>query len=363
MNRYKSSYRRVLTAMWPPMASALRSLLAGTPYYARFQVTHRCNLQCGMCHVARTTLRRPELGLDEICEVASRLRRLGVRHVVLTGGEPFLRDDIVDIVSTFADTGSIVRIQTNGQYPPIAGLLREAAAAGLDAVSVSLDTIDDEEQDKICRGRGVVVRALETLRAARDVLPGICLANITVSARNLETVLSLVKHLVEQSIYVYVTPVMVAPPTPPGEVTSLLFRSDDGSFSLGPQHVGQILQVLRELETLRNAGNLIANSSQYLRGYAKLVTRGEFQKVCSRRTVNLEIFPDGGISHCKEWAPIANILDVDPKTYLKSREFARHMDAARAQCPGCYYGEIWEPQLLLSDWRCAREWARFALRR
>jgi GTP 3',8-cyclase len=114
----------------------------------RVSLTDRCNLRCTYCMPAEGLdwLPSPELLTDD--ELVRLIRiavdRLGVTEVRFTGGEPLLRKGIVDIVRAVGSLGNRpqMSLTTNG-----IGLARRAAdfaAAGLDRVNVSLDSLDPE---------------------------------------------------------------------------------------------------------------------------------------------------------------------------------------------------------------------------
>lgn len=110
-------------------------------------VTEGCNLACLTC-----SYRAPlpnELSLEEIRELANQLKRLGLRHIVYSGGEPLLRRDFPEIAKVFAGLGVKQTLLTNGlllrkQYPAIGAHLHE--------IIVSLDGADAATHDAI---RGV----------------------------------------------------------------------------------------------------------------------------------------------------------------------------------------------------------------
>jgi len=116
----------------------------------RISVTDRCNFRCRYCMPAEIFNREYEflsrdllLTFEEITRVATAFARLGVAKIRLTGGEPLLRKGIEDLVAMLADIGDLdLTLTTNGSL-----LARKAdglAAAGLDRVTVSLDSMDDE---------------------------------------------------------------------------------------------------------------------------------------------------------------------------------------------------------------------------
>jgi cyclic pyranopterin phosphate synthase len=112
----------------------------------RVSLTDRCNLRCSYCMPAEGLdwLPHPEvLTDDEVMRLITiGVRRLGIREVRFTGGEPLIRRGLVDLVRRTRELGDDLELSvtTNGL-----GLERTATAladAGLDRVNISLDTID-----------------------------------------------------------------------------------------------------------------------------------------------------------------------------------------------------------------------------
>lgn len=144
--------------------------------YLRLSVTGACNLRCVYCRpaagageggsggVADAAAGAP-LSADELVRIAAAFARLGVRKVRITGGEPLVRSDVVDIVARLRAIPGVdeLALTTNGTLlAPLAAPLR---AAGLDRVNVSLDTLDPARYAKITRG-GRIDDALQGLEAA-----------------------------------------------------------------------------------------------------------------------------------------------------------------------------------------------------
>ncbi len=116
----------------------------------RISVTDRCNFRCRYC-MPRGSLsdrfrflpRDQLLDFDELARVAQIFASLGVRKVRLTGGEPLLRAELPALVRRLAAIpGLSVVLTTNGSL--LGRHARELADAGLDRVTVSLDSLDDE---------------------------------------------------------------------------------------------------------------------------------------------------------------------------------------------------------------------------
>lgn len=120
----------------------------------RVSVTDRCNLRCTYCMPAEGLpwMSKPEMLTDEeMLRIIAVFIGLGVRQVRLTGGEPLLRQSLVDVVAGIASMKPrpLIAMTTNGVgLERLAGTL---ARAGLDRVNVSLDTIDQQEFFKLTR--------------------------------------------------------------------------------------------------------------------------------------------------------------------------------------------------------------------
>ncbi len=117
----------------------------------RLSVTDRCNFRCIYCMPRESFgpehafLKRSEiLSYEEFARLASIFADLGVSKVRLTGGEPLLRRDIETLVAMIAATPGIedVALTTNGSL--LAARAHALRAAGLDRVTVSLDSVDPE---------------------------------------------------------------------------------------------------------------------------------------------------------------------------------------------------------------------------
>lgn len=108
----------------------------------RIALTKRCNLHCFYCHREGETLDPPtrELTAGELDNLLSVASDIGITKVRFTGGEPLLRTDIVDIVSSAAGYMKDVSISTNGVM--LAGLAKRLRQAGLDRINVTLNTLD-----------------------------------------------------------------------------------------------------------------------------------------------------------------------------------------------------------------------------
>ena len=135
--------------------------------YLRVSLTDRCNYRCTYCMPEDATF-RPRADLltfEEIVRVVGVFAGLGVRRVRLTGGEPTIRRDVVDLVRMLRAVPGIEQLvmTSNGHLLP--DLAAPLAEAGLAAVNVSIDTIDPARFAEVTR-RGDLSRVLAGIDAA-----------------------------------------------------------------------------------------------------------------------------------------------------------------------------------------------------
>jgi cyclic pyranopterin phosphate synthase len=121
--------------------------------YLRISLTDHCNLRCVYCMPEDMTF-RPNAELmqdDEILLFTRLFASLGFHKMRLTGGEPTVRADVVDLVREITHTPGVrsLSITTNGIL--LAKLAGPLAEAGLDRVNISLDTLDPEKFRRLTR--------------------------------------------------------------------------------------------------------------------------------------------------------------------------------------------------------------------
>ncbi len=138
--------------------------------YLRVSVTDRCNLRCVYCLPEGSELpfgERDFLSPAEIEALVAALVRLGIRKVRLTGGEPLVRKDLLEIVSRIRSLGGVedLSLSTNGME--LERLTPALRRAGLDRVNVSLDTLDPVEFARVAR-RGDLEKVWRGVEAALD---------------------------------------------------------------------------------------------------------------------------------------------------------------------------------------------------
>ncbi len=138
-------------------------------HYLRISLTDRCNLRCVYCMPEDMTFRPPAeiMQDDEVLTLFRLFVELGFSKFRLTGGEPTVRANIVDLVREMAHTPGVreISMTTNGVL--LSRLARPLAEAGLARCNISLDTLDPQRFRRITRW-GKVEDVLAGIHAAEE---------------------------------------------------------------------------------------------------------------------------------------------------------------------------------------------------
>jgi cyclic pyranopterin phosphate synthase len=131
----------------------------------RISINRECNLGCFYCHNEGNPVGKREVEAVEFERFAAIAAELGIKKVKLTGGEPLMRDDVVEIVGMIAPYFDEVSMTTNAvRLAPIAEELKEA---GLDRVNISLNSLRPDRYTRIA-GQDSLNKAIEGIDSAID---------------------------------------------------------------------------------------------------------------------------------------------------------------------------------------------------
>jgi cyclic pyranopterin phosphate synthase len=155
----------------PPGADPLLDAFARRIRYLRVSVTDRCNYRCSYCmpeelgDLLQFQSRAALLTFEEISRIVTVFARLGVRKVRLTGGEPTVRKGIVELVRRIAAVPGIEQVVMTSNGHLLEELARPLADAGLRAINISIDTLDEARFARLT-SRGDLARVRAGIDAA-----------------------------------------------------------------------------------------------------------------------------------------------------------------------------------------------------
>jgi radical SAM protein with 4Fe4S-binding SPASM domain len=134
------------------------------PIEACIEITNRCNLNCEHCYASSgTNVDEKELTLEEIGRLLKELNEMGVFRIFISGGEPFMRKDFLNILRMIRSYPFGVVTSTNGVLVT-EKLLKEIKKIGITGIQVSLDGSKATTHDKIRGVKGTFEKALETAK-------------------------------------------------------------------------------------------------------------------------------------------------------------------------------------------------------
>jgi len=126
---------------------------------AEIEYTNRCNLKCKYCY-AETNTGKHEMKLEDWNHLLMILYEQGLRSVTFSGGEPFIRNDFIELLREINKL-FIITINTNGSFINM-NIAKELAKFKLKSVQISLDSIDPIPHDYM-RGKGTWQKAMDAI--------------------------------------------------------------------------------------------------------------------------------------------------------------------------------------------------------
>lgn len=271
------------------------------PGRALWELTRRCDLRCSHCLVDGGPGHRDELDTNEALELVDQLAELGVRYVTLSGGEPLLRPDWLDVARRIRTTGMVFRLSTNGNLLD-EGVLEQLLELETEQVLVSLDgprevhdRIRKPAHSRMPSSHEQVLRVLALLRET----PIDATVITSVFRPNLALLPATQDLIAEAGADRWI--VQLAHATGRlrgGEPT------DDGGLLLAPAQMEQLAAVLLELVADPKLPPRVFNSIGYLsREEPTLRPAGRkvpvpYWKGCRCGVSSVGIEPDGGIKGC-----------------------------------------------------------------
>jgi len=153
------------------MTEYIRKTLEGkriTPFNGKiliWNLTNACNLFCKHCYSAANTSRNGEIDIKDIEKQIPFLKKAGVKVLILSGGEPLIREDIFDIAELFNRNGFITTLSTNGLLIDEKNI--DKIKIHFSYVGISIDG-NEETHDRFRGMKGAFKRSLESVRLVRD---------------------------------------------------------------------------------------------------------------------------------------------------------------------------------------------------
>jgi len=297
-------------------SEALSYLLA-KPYWIFISLTHQCNFNCQMCGVKKI-LRGYELDFNLLKRVLKEIASWNSDGVImLTGGEPFLRKDIFEIIDYSLSLGLKTEVVTNGSQIYNPEIAKRIIDSGLQNIAISLDGVNPQTHDYIRGTDGAYKKALDAIsylcqeKKIRNDGPQISVWT-TIMNENIEElyeIIFLVKDLgVECLVY---HPVIVKQEDMQNTIKS-------GQFWIRYDQIGVLKEQIDKIVDYQKQNGLVAflhNPYLWLKHFQGLTTKKDWR--CNP-FVFVDIGPDGFVRSCGP--AFGNIKEMSLGACLETKE-------------------------------------------
>lgn len=330
------------------------------PYYVQYYILSRCNLNCRQCNIVEANSDLREADLKTIEKIAHNLKKVGVGIVLLTGGEPFLRKDLPEMVKIFVDHGLNPRLQTAG-FRTTREQLEACYQAGARDINISLDSLIPEKQDYI---NGSVPhswrRAVECIHAVNEIFTSqdrICAIETVLSKLNYREVPAMVELATFLGWYSNIGAVHITSPGQP-----MNFRGVDSDLKFIFPDDKPVLENLKQtlLRMKREGYNLFAGEAFIKSSFHFLehnTPTWRKDNVCDSPDLYFAVLPNGDFAVCCDHRYQGKLSVADPEfpKLFRSKALRQSVLKTTTACSGCNYGSYAEITLSVRDFPTFRE--------
>jgi radical SAM protein with 4Fe4S-binding SPASM domain len=294
-----------------------------SPYRMDLALTYRCNNDCSHCYNGRPR-NFPELNTDQWKEIINRVWSLGIPHIVFTGGEPTLRDDLPDLVAHAEANGQITGLNTNARRLNDTDYLEALVNAGLDHVQITVESHDAVIHDQMVARQGAWKQTIAGLQNVLNT-PLYVMTNTTILQENKPYLSETLDFLASEGV-------------PTIGLNALIYSGRGLTVGTGlrESELPPLLDIARTKTGQNNQRLIWYTPTQYCQFDPTQLELGV--KGCTAALYNMCIEPDGGVIPCQSYYhqlgnflsdPWNSIWNHDLSVGLRERKYI--MD----ECQGC----------------------------
>ncbi|MEF8878853.1 MAG: radical SAM protein [Candidatus Thermoplasmatota archaeon] len=329
-----------------------RPFVPGAPFLVVWDITYGCNLNCKHCYANAGKVGKDELSTEEAKKVIDELDHASVPIIAFSGGEPLVRDDILELTRYAADKGIYIAMATNGTLIT-KEKAKEMKEAGVKFIQISLDSADAETHDSFRGIDGVFDKTIKGIKNAVDEGFFVNIAS-TATSYNKDEIPDIIDLCEELNVNWFMLYNFV--PTGRGEFIS---KND-----LTPKEREEILKNLWEkLKNKESKVNVLSTAPQFARVAlqselsenkkivpthfynsslsGKLVNLAEFIGGCGCGRFYCAIRPNGNIEPCVFFPlKIGNIKDDNLQKLWRNNQTLKELrdkDILKGKCGDCRY--------------------------
>ena len=293
------------------------------PYRMDLAITYRCNNDCTHCYNARE---RGFFGMktEDWKKVIDKCWALGIPHLVFTGGEPTLQDDLPELIAYAENLGMITGINTNGRKLKDKAFLQSLVDAGLDHIQITLESSDAAIHDEMVNAPGAWEETIEGIKNA--VASGLYMMTNT-------TMLTVNQHKMSETL-----DLLAELGVPTVGLNALIYSGKGKAVGTGlrEKDLGALLELAKEKISQNKQKLIWYTPTQYCR--FNPIQHDLGIKGCSAALYNMCVEPNGDVLPCQSYyQPLGNIL-IDDWHSIWNHDLAIALGERKnlpEKCTGC----------------------------
>ncbi len=296
------------------------------PYRMDLALTYRCNNACHHCYNPAHR-QRVELDTAGWKAVIDELWKVGVPHIIFTGGEPTLRPDLPELIAHAERNGQITGINTNGRKLSDPQYVKQLVDAGLDHIQITLESHDEAIHDTMVNHPGAWRETVAGIRNALNTRLYV-MTNTTMLTHNYQTLRQTLQFLADLGVKRV-------------GLNALIYSGHGLGVNTGLQErdLPDLLVVAREMVERNNQKLTWYTPTQYcnfdpvLYDFETLGVKG-----CTAALYNMCVEPDGKVLPCQSYyQPVGQML-IQPWEDIWNHELAlslRNRSYVAQECKEC----------------------------
>lgn len=297
------------------------------PYRLDLALTYRCNNDCAHCynvqHPAPGT-NAGELDTEHWKLVLDKAWSLGILHIIFTGGEPTLRDDLPELIAHAESNGQITGLNTNARRLSDERFVARLVESGLDHVQITLESNSPEVHDEMVRAKGAFRQTVQGIRNALTS-PLFVMTNTTMLRTNVHTISETLDFLADLGV-------------PTVGLNALIYSGRGATVGTGLKEaeLTSLLQIAVEKTGARGQRLIWYTPTQYCNFDPVQMDLGV--KGCTAALYNMCVEPDGGVLPCQSYYHQLGNLLTDEWDAIWNHELAvrlRERKGLPEKCNGC----------------------------
>jgi MoaA/NifB/PqqE/SkfB family radical SAM enzyme len=299
-----------------------RFLRPNSPVHAQWFLTDRCNYRCRSCGVWQRKRKQSEVSTEEVKAGLDALTKVGVAEIVLSGGNPLLREDIDEIIE-YASGRLITTIYDNGSM----ALKKIDALYNADFVAISLDSLDEKKNDYMRGVKDAWKKSMDAIEKLHEKSVPVGVAP-TITQLNLYEMEGFTRYFVEKGIPVWFAVYSY------DYVKDSIFGIGERKDELEIVDKDGMVKLCDTLVRMKRERSGIFITDKTLLALKELFLTGNRTWTCRALQNFVMVNHLGESSGCHLYAPVAKVTEL-PKVW-KSKRF-NVLRAQYSNCQKCLY--------------------------